>query len=76
MYFGEKIALYFAWLEFMMWWLLVPAIIGFIVFIIMFAANDYFDQSIEMSISEIALLVFTIVLLIMGTFMDNLWSRK
>ena len=31
-YFGEAVALYFAWLTFMLTWLCVPAILGIVVF--------------------------------------------
>jgi anoctamin-7 len=32
-YFGEKVAFYFSWLGFYTTWLLIPAVIGFLVFI-------------------------------------------
>lgn len=40
-YFGERISLYFAWVQSYIIWLFFPGIIGLILFIIMAATGDY-----------------------------------
>ena len=75
-YFGEKIAMYFAWLEFLIYWLFFPAVIGLAAFILEKHFDDLQDTSDRMSISEIAILVFSLLLSISSTVHDQLWLRR
>ena len=71
-YYGEKITLYFAWLEFYVYWLCFPSFFGFALgSIIYFAGGIYEDD-----ISSICLLLFASLLGISTTFMDQFWIRR
>lgn len=75
-YFGEKIALYFAWLHEYLRWLVLPGIIGLILYIIIEVTGDRDDTSSSMSASEVCILIFTLFIAVMSTFFDQLWIRK
>ncbi|OMJ79321.1 hypothetical protein SteCoe_20704 [Stentor coeruleus] len=76
LYFGEKIGLYFAWLDYYVMWLILPAIVGLIVFIIQKYYGDIGDQEYKMSYSEISILVFSMVLALGSTLLHQLWLRR
>lgn len=66
-YFGEKIGIYFAWLTFYTTWLMYISIIG-IVFSIF--------QLVEMSIDHYLLPLYTVLISIWMTLMNQLWKRR
>lgn len=75
-YYGEKIAMYFAWLEFYISWLAIPAFFGTICGILEYSsASDRFDIKF-MTLGEWSLLIFALLLSICSTLMDQLWVRK
>ena len=75
-YFGEKIALYFAWLEFYTTWLIIPSIIGAICGILIFSSNSDSGDLGRMTVGEISFCIFAILLSISSTLLDQLWVRK
>lgn len=75
-YYGEKIALYFAWLQFYLRWLIFPSILGLIVFIIQEASGGLEDSNNEWTIAEGTNFVFVIALCISSSFFDQMWARR
>lgn len=75
-YYGEKIAMYFSWLEYYIFWLSVPALLGFATFIIKYATDDVNGNEQSMNISEISLLIFSLTLALGSTLLDQLWVRR
>lgn len=75
MYYGEKIAMYFAWLEYYVIWLMFPAILGLGTFIIGYLYPSD-DQSEKMNLSEISILIFSMLLAIGSTALDQVWVRR
>lgn len=59
-YFGEKVALYFAWLNWYIIWLIAPAIIGLILFIIIEAHDDLDDKEEEYVPGEVCVIILTL----------------
>lgn len=92
LYFGEKIAIYFTWLSFYVRWLYVPAICGLGVFIIETWFKDCwrvnlakpFDAITQddtqdqwyMTLYDISIFCFSIMLAISSSLMEVLWMRK
>ncbi|CAG9328292.1 unnamed protein product [Blepharisma stoltei] len=74
-YFGEKISMYFAWLQYYIIWLLIPAIAGIGLFIIQNNSEQDAESS-DMSLPDIAQLVFGLLLAIGSSLFDQLWHRR
>lgn len=72
-YFGEEITLYFAWLEYYIKWLMIPAIFGTLVGIIIYSTGGIKKDSL---FSSASLLVFSLLISISSTFMDQIWTRR
>lgn len=72
-YYGEKLTMYFTWLEHYIYWLTIPAIFGTIIAIILFASGGV-DKSNPFS--STCLLLFSLLLGVSSTFFDQLWVRK
>lgn len=75
-YFGEKIAIYFAWLEFYTWWFVLPAVIGVAAGTLMYVDSDLIGKDSKLSLAELSVLVFALLLTVGTTFLDQLWIRK
>ncbi|CAG9335333.1 unnamed protein product [Blepharisma stoltei] len=75
-YFGEKIAIYFAWLDYYVKWLILPAILGSALFWTEFHYQDMNDKSKEMTKSEVGLLIFSVFLALGSALLDKLWIRR
>lgn len=75
-YYGEKIAMYFAWLEYYVIWLIFPAILGLVVYILGLHYDDIQDTEPAMTISEIAILTFSLLLAIGSSLLDQMWLRR
>ncbi|CAG9330895.1 unnamed protein product [Blepharisma stoltei] len=75
-YFGEKIAMYFAWLGYYVAWLIAPAIIGLVTFIIQLIMDNLDDKDQKMNLAEISLLIFSLSLALGSTLLDQLWIRR
>jgi hypothetical protein len=69
-YFGEKIAFYFGWLEFYTQMLLVPAVIGCIVFAVQVGAGAQ-DKAVGVS-----MIIFGGFISLWSTVFAELWKRK
>eukprot|EP00164_Ancoracysta_twista_P000608 GFYU01000804.1.p1 GENE.GFYU01000804.1~~GFYU01000804.1.p1 ORF type:complete len:773 (+),score=236.18 GFYU01000804.1:115-2433(+) len=67
LYFGERIALYFAWLGFYTKWLIVPSLFGLILFIVQ-VQNDNFDNA--------GVPVYCCFLALWATFFLEFWKRE
>jgi hypothetical protein len=76
LYFGEKVALYFAWMSFYNMWMLWPTVIGLGIFILQHWFKDLYDSSGAYSVSELSLMFFSIFLAVSSTVFDRLWARK
>lgn len=79
-YFGEKIALYFAWLEFYAKMLVWPAVIGlllFIVDVIRHKRSTDADEDGKKDVNDGYYLVFfSVFVVIWSTLFTELWKRK
>ncbi|CAG9319982.1 unnamed protein product [Blepharisma stoltei] len=75
-YFGEKIAMYFAWLEMYTQWLVIPAFFGIIFGIIIYADDPNDTSSSTMTAGEVSYFLFAIILSLGSTFLDQIWVRK
>jgi hypothetical protein len=75
-YFGEKVALYFAWLEFYTHWLILPTAIGVVCGILMLASDSDKLNVGYMTVGEWSLIVFAFLLSLCSTLFDQLWIRK
>jgi hypothetical protein len=71
-YFGEEIALYFAWLEFYTKWLCIPSLFGFLIFILLWIGGGFENTSY----SSGCLLAYSLILAVSSTVLDQLWVRK
>jgi len=69
-YFGEKIALYFVFLSHFSWLLIVPAIFGFIAFIVQKTGENDDDHVIIVNC------VFCIIVVAWAITFKELWIRK
>ena len=74
-YFGESIALYFAWLHMYIIWLLFPGVIGLILAIVIWAVGDRDDTGDGLGASEICILIFTLMIAMSSTLFDQIWVR-
>ena len=75
-YFGEKIAMYFSYLEYYIYWLIVPAIFGLIAFLVRAINKDIYKIDEKLDLYECLLLVFSLFLSLGSTLLDQLWIRK
>jgi len=66
-YFGEKIALYFAWLGYYTTWLIIPAVFGFICQI---------DVWSEGTVDAHGVPYFGVIMMLWGTFYLEYWKRR
>lgn len=76
LYFGEKIAMYFAWLEFYTRWMMFSSVIGIVVYIVEKVYGDLGEKNSSMSVSEAAILGFTFLLCLSASVIDMFWVRK
>lgn len=71
-YFGERVSLYFAWINFYCNAMMFPAVVGLAVFL-----YKYFEDFTEKNDVERGLAVsFSLFLALWATFFDQLWIRK
>jgi len=75
-YFGEKIAMYFAWIEFLTAFLAPFAIISIILGIIFYALQDEDDEDDSLSGGEVTIVILAFMLPILSTFYDQFWLRE
>ena len=73
-YFGEKIAMYFAWLEYYLLWLIIPALAGIGATVAIIFAEPIRDD--KFNLSEISLFAFSLVLSVGSTVLDQVWIRR
>lgn len=66
-YYGEKIALYFAWLSMYTQWLLTPALVGLVVYVHQRSVDNF-------SVRELP--VFGVFIAVWSTFFIEFWKRK
>eukprot|EP01099_Mayorella_cantabrigiensis_P005151 TRINITY_DN402_c0_g1_i8.p1 TRINITY_DN402_c0_g1~~TRINITY_DN402_c0_g1_i8.p1 ORF type:complete len:431 (+),score=85.81 TRINITY_DN402_c0_g1_i8:497-1789(+) len=67
-YFGEKIALYFAFLQHYLKWLFAPAFVGLAVFIVVLTTEKH--------ISDVTICLFSIFITIWATLFAKFWLRR
>lgn len=72
-YFGEEVSLYFSWLGFYSKWLCIPSFFGTIIYIVIYATGGY---DFHNSTVSICLMLFSLLLSISSTFLEQLWLRK
>lgn len=75
-YFGEEVAMYFAWIEFYVQWLIVPGIIGLVAFLVVVGLEKEPYSTEGPRESNYTLLAFAMFLSISSTLFDVLWTRK
>ena len=71
-YFGEGVTLYFAWLQYYVYWLLFPSLFGTAIAIVLFSSG----QSNESTLSSVCFFLFSLLLSISSTLMGQLWLRR
>ena len=72
-YYGEKLTMYFIWLQYYIYWLMLPSFFGTVLAIILFASGGVHSDGL---ISSVCLLLFSLLLGISSTVFDQLWLRK
>jgi len=72
MYFGEQIALFYAWLEFYSIFMIIPAVLGLIVFIILQSTPDSKEY---ISAGEISIMIYTILICLASSVVGRFWTR-
>ncbi|OMJ83410.1 hypothetical protein SteCoe_15679 [Stentor coeruleus] len=75
-YYGEKISMYFAYLDYYIFWLIFPTIFGLIAFIATRFYKNLVNFEENLDFSESLLLLFSLALSIGSTLLDQLWTRK
>jgi hypothetical protein len=75
-YFGEKVAMYFAYLQYYIRWLVVPSLVGLAAFLVRAINKDIYKFEEKLDLYEILLLAFSIILSFGSTLLDQLWIRK
>lgn len=75
-YFGERIGMYFAWLEFMLVWMAVAGLVGLTLFAIQEGTGGVDDTDEDLVASEISLLVMALFLPVFATVLEQLWLRR
>lgn len=76
LYYGEKVAMYFAWLDYYVKWLIFPAFFGLIAYIVEYVCEDINDNSKSITSSEVSVFVFSIVLALGSTVFTQVWERR
>ena len=76
MYFGEKIGMYFAWLEFLTYAMIPLGIIGLILGVVYVAKDNSNDTSDSLTSGELVCIMFALVLPFFSTFYEQFWIRK
>ena len=75
-YFGEEVAMYFAWIEFYVQWLIVPGFVGLVAFLVVVGLEHEAYSTQGPKESNYTLLAFAMFLSISSTLFDVLWTRK
>ncbi|CAG9319506.1 unnamed protein product [Blepharisma stoltei] len=75
-YFGEKIAMYLAWIEFLTAFLAPFAIISIILGIMFYAFNDEDDEDDSLSGGEVTIVILAFMLPILSTLYEQFWLRE
>ena len=75
-YFGEKIALYFAWASAYLLWLMFPALLGFVFFILRYAIADCDDSDGSFCTQDWIIFIYSFVIVVGSTFFDQFWGRQ
>lgn len=72
MYFGEQIALFYAWLEFYSIFMVIPAVLGLIVFIILQSTPNSKEF---ISVGEYSIIIYTILICLASSVVGRFWTR-
>ncbi len=80
-YYGEKISFYFLWMYILLKWLIYPCIFGVIYFILLliiekYVDNNYFEDYLNINLSEILRIIFTIITAIWGILFCKSWKQN
>ena len=75
-YFGEEVAMYFAWIEFYVYWLAIPGVIGLTAFLVVVGLDKEPYSREGPRDSNYVLLAFAMFLSISSTLFDVLWTRR
>lgn len=75
-YFGEKISMYFAYLEYYICWLIVPSLIGLSAYVVGAIDKKMYQYDDSLDLYELLLLGFSLFLSIGSTLLDQLWIRR
>ncbi|OMJ92465.1 hypothetical protein SteCoe_4807 [Stentor coeruleus] len=74
-YFGEKVAIYFCWLEFLMRSMIAIGLISIGLTIVFFIFDDVEDSNKKITPGEIVCLSLALILPIFSTVFEQLWLR-
>lgn len=75
-YFGEKIAMYFGWLEFLMQWMLIPGLVGLVLGVLDLVLDNTNDDEDEYSGGEIIAIFTAFSLPFFAVFYEQMWIRQ
>jgi hypothetical protein len=75
-YFGERLGMYFAWLEFMLIWMATAGLVGLTLFAVQEGTGGIEDTDDGLVASEICLLVMALFLPVFATILEQLWLRR
>lgn len=75
-YFGERIGFYFAWLEYIIYWLVMPSVLGVACYLLTFILEDLHDKNLNFSWSELVIFIFSLFLSMATSLINLFWIRK
>lgn len=75
-YYGERIGMYFAWLEFYAKWLVFPSLLGIIIGIIAYATGAVTNDHDKFNFGQCCVFLYGIIISSFTFILSQMWSRK